>query len=150
MNLYYTDAPDPDLIVKFLKGIETTTYDKVRPIPDVGDAAYYQEPFGKKLTVFVGGELMLTLGPGTAEQLATLAKKALGGSGRTTFAYHNSSAVPATTKPVRPARTASASPLDELKTTLTKKADAGDAAAENALAGLYRYGKGGPTSASKA
>jgi TPR repeat protein len=150
VNVYYTDAPDPDLIAKFLKRIETTTFDKVRPIPDLGDAAYYQEPLGKTLTVFVGGELILTLGPGTAEQLATLARKALGGSGRTTFAYHNSSAVPATTKPVPAARIVSASPLEELKATLTKKADAGDAGAENALAGLYRYGKGGPTSASKA
>jgi TPR repeat protein len=41
------------------------------------------------------------------------------------------------------------SPLDELKSTLTKKADAGDVRAEEALAGVYRFGSGSGSSGVK-
>jgi TPR repeat protein len=146
VNVSYTDAPDPDALLKFLRIVETNTFNKPRAIPGHGDAAYYEEPFGnpavpKKLVVFIGGTMTVDLGSGTDAQLATLADKALGGAGGTGFAYRG--VVPTTTKPAPPTSTASSSPLDQLKATLTKKADAGDRRSEEALAGLYRYGKGG-------
>jgi len=150
----YTDAPDADMVNKFLKGMETRSYDTARPAPGIGDAAYYIDPNGntsslnKTLVVFVAGTIELSLGPGTPEQLRTLAEKALGGAGRTGFAYN--SAVPAIPKPALPPTNAkSASPLDELKAALTKKADAGDVRAEEALAGLYRFADSGGSSAAK-
>ena len=67
-------------------------------------------------------------------------EKALGQeAGPTGFAY--TGVVPATTRPAAPSpkNTASSSPLDQLKSTLTTKADAGDSGAEEALADLYRF-----------
>lgn len=151
ISVNYTDAPDADAIIKYLSSTEKETYNKPRAVSGIGDAAYYAEPFGnpavpKDLVVFVGGTMTLTLGTGTDAQLRTLADKALQGYGGTRFAYRG--AVPATTKPAPPPNTASSSPLDQLKATLTKKADTGNSRAEEALAGLYRYGKG-DASASK-
>ncbi len=138
----YTDAPDRDAVVKWLKGIETTTYDHAQPMQGVGDAAYYTQPFGKGLEVFVGGSMMLNLGPGTPDQLRTLAERALGNNSRTGFAYAGS--VPPAAKPASPPiRTASSgSELDRLKSQLSKKAGDGDVHAAEALAGLSRYPTG--------
>lgn len=140
----YTEAADADAVLKWLKGVETKTYNKARPAADLGDAAYYTELFGnpaapKTLTVFVAGRMLLQLGPATSDQqLRTLAEKALGQAGSTGFAYNG--AVPTTTRPLSsPRSTAPSSPLDELRSALTRKADAGDAAAAEALAGLYRF-----------
>jgi TPR repeat protein len=141
----YTDVPDADAVLKWLKAVETKTYNKARPAAGLGDAAYYSEPFGnpavpKTLTVFVAGRMFLQLGPSTSDQqLRALAEKALGQAGPTGFAY--TGAVPATTRPASPSpkNTASLSPLDQLKSTLTTRADAGDSNAEEALADLYRF-----------
>jgi hypothetical protein len=144
----YADAPDADAVTKWLKGIETNTYDKARPASGLGDAAYFTELQGnpaapKKLTVFVAGTMLLQLRPGTSDQqLRTLAEKALGGGSRAKFAYNGF--VPTSPKPVMPpANATAASPLDEMKAALTRKADAGDVRAEEALAGLYRFGSDG-------
>jgi TPR repeat protein len=143
----YADAPDADAVTKWLKMIETTSYDKARPALGLGDAAYYTELQGnpaapKTLTVFVAGTMLLQLRHGTSDQqLRSLAEKALGTSG-TRFAYNG--VVPTSPKPALPPRNAtSASPLDELKATLTRKADAGDVRAAEALANLYRFGSSG-------
>ena len=140
----YTDVPDADAVLKWLKAVETKTYEKARPAAGIGDAAYYTELFGnpatpKTLTVFMAGRMLLQIGPGTSDQqLRTLAEKALGQVGPTGFPYNG--AVPPTTRPgSSPKNTASSSPLDELRSALTKKADAGDTAAAEALAGLYRF-----------
>ena len=147
INLEYTDPPDADAVNKWLKTMETKTFNKARPAAGIGDAAYYTELQGnpsapKTLTVFVGGRMLLQLGPGTSDQqLRTLAEKALGGGGRTAFVYNG--VVPAAPRPVSPPPTnAALSPLDQLKSELTKKADAGDVRAEEALAGLYRFSDG--------
>ena len=144
----YADAPDADAVTKWLNVIETRSYDKARPASGLGDAAYYTELQGnpaapKTLTVFVAGTMLLQLRPGTSDQqLRSLAEKALGGASGTRFAYNGF--VPTSPKPVLPSANAtSASPLDELKATLTRKADAGDVRAEEALAGLYRFGSSG-------
>jgi len=141
----YTEVPDADAVLKWLKAVETKTYNKARPAAGLGDAAYYSEPFGnpavpKTLTVFVAGRMFLQIGPSTSDQqLRTLAEKALGQAGPTGFAYNG--AVPATVRPASPSpkNTAPSSPLDQLKSALTTKADAGDSSAEEALADLYRF-----------
>ena len=135
--------------------MDTKTYNKARPAAGIGDAAYYTELFGnpsqpKTLTVFVAGTMQLQLGPAASDQpLRALAERALGGSGGTGFAYNG--AVPTTARPESPAptATASSSPLDQLKSALTRKADGGDVRAEEALAGLYRFGAGSGSSATK-
>jgi len=142
----YTDVPDADAVLKWLKVVETKTYNNARPVAGIGDAAYYTELFGnpaapKTLTVFMAGRLLLQIGPGTSDQqLRTLAEKALGQGAPTGFAYNG--AVPATMRPASPSpkNTASSSPLDQLKSALATKADAGDTTAEEALADLYRFG----------
>jgi TPR repeat protein len=141
----YTDVADADAVLKWLKAVETKTYNKARPAAGLGDAAYYSEPFGnpavpKTLTVFVAGRMFLQIGPSTSDQqLRTLAEKALGQAGPTGFAYNG--AVPPTVRPASPSprNAASSSPLDQLKSALTTKADAGESSAEEALADLYRF-----------
>jgi TPR repeat protein len=155
VSLTYTDAPDADAVIKYLKIVDTQTIAKARPAAGIGDAAYYTENFGnrslpKTLAVFVGGKMVLTLGPASSDEaLRSLAEKVLGGSGRTQFAYNG--VVPATPRPASAptVNAASSSPLDALKTALTKKAEAGDTLAEEALAGLYRFPTGGARNAAK-
>jgi len=135
--------------------MDTKTYNKARPTAGIGDAAYYTELFGnpsqpKTLTVFVAGTVLLQLGPAASDQqLRALAERALGGSGGTGFAYNGM--VPTTARPESPAptATASSSPLDQLKSALTRKAEAGDVRAEEALAGLYRFAAGRGSSTTK-
>jgi hypothetical protein len=121
--------------------VDTKTYFKARPATGLGDAAFYtgMSPAAPQiLNIFVGGTMFISLGHGTDDQLRTLATKALGGTGATGFVY--TGVVPTMARPAAPApNTASVSPLDELKSALTKKADAGDVRAEEALATLYRF-----------
>jgi len=152
ISINYADAPDPDAVVKWLKSLETNTYYTARPAAGIGDAAYYTmfstDPKPRGLVVFVAGKVLVGFTAGTPDQLRALAEKALSAIGRTGFAYNG--AVPTTTKPVAPppSNATSSSPLDNLKSTLTKKADAGDVRAEEALAGLYRFPSTGTISAS--
>jgi len=145
INLEYTGASDADAVTKWLKVLDTKTYFKARPATGLGDAAFYTEmspATPKNLTIFVGGTMLVRLGPGTDDQLRALATKALGGTGATGFVY--TGVVPTTARPALPApNTASGSPLDELKSALTRKADAGDVRAEEALADYYRFAGGG-------
>jgi len=46
----YTDVPDADAVLKWLKAVETKTYEKARPAAGIGDAAYYTELFGNPAT----------------------------------------------------------------------------------------------------
>ncbi len=148
VNVQYSDARDPDAIAKALKNLDANTYQTATPVPDVGDAALFVHlgtatPATKgSLTVYVGGTMTLMLYVGTLDQLRALALKALGGSGRTGFAYNAGTAAPNLVKPATPSAT-SASPLDQLKADLARKAEAGDARAALALADVYRYGNRG-------
>lgn len=147
VSVQYSDAPDPEAVAKALKSIDANTYETATPVPGVGDAALFVHlgtagtATKGSLTVYVAGTLTLTLTVGTVDQLRLLALKALGGTGQTGFAY-NGTNVPTLAKPAAPTAR-SASPLDQLKTDLTKKAEAGDARAALALADVYRYGNRG-------
>jgi hypothetical protein len=48
ISVVYTDAPDPDAVIKWLKTEETQTYNKARPAAGIGDAAYFAEQFGNQ------------------------------------------------------------------------------------------------------
>ena len=39
----YTEVPDADAVLKWLKAVESKTYNKARPAAGLGDAAYYSE-----------------------------------------------------------------------------------------------------------
>ena len=150
VSVQYSDAPDPEAVAKALKSIDANTYQTATPVPGVGDAALFVHlgtATKGSLTVYVGGTLTLTLTVGTVDQLRSLALKALGGTGQTGFAYSGTN-VPTLAKPAAPTAR-SVSPLDQLKTDLTKKAEAGDARAALALADVYRYGNRGTDGVTK-
>jgi len=134
----YSAAPDPAAVETYRKRIDETTYNVLRDLPELGDAAvWYGFSQYHGVTVFKGGTMLLNVeGMATLEQAKALAEKALGGPGKTGYVY----GTPRPPLP-RPAL-AAAKPgsVDQLKRDLTVKADAGSAAAQIALGKLYEFG----------
>src|SRR5262249_110654 len=142
ITVAYSDAPDADAVAKVLKVDDAQTFFTDTPVRGLGDAAIFSHVGTAtvgSLPVFVAGTIRLTLVSGPLDQLRAVAQKALRGNGATGFAYNSNGDVPNLAKPATPS-VASASPLDQLKADLAKKANAGDATAALTLANLYQFG----------
>jgi hypothetical protein len=89
ISFFHEAAPDPDAVVDAARVLMQQRQVETTAVPGVGDAAFW---FGNnisgELRVFRGGIETLTLsGQLPLDKLKTLAMKAMGGTGRTGFAY---------------------------------------------------------------
>ena len=136
-EVLYSAAPNPNAVEEARTRLDNTTYDHPLDIPDLGDAAFWNNtPKWADLYVFSRGAIVLHVGPselGLDKEIA-LARAVLGGSGKTGAVY---GAPRAFGKPAPPA---GSSRIDELTRMLAAKGEQGDVGAQLALGELYRYG----------
>jgi TPR repeat protein len=140
IEVRYSPSPNNAAVEQLRKEIDQRTYEHPVDVSDLGDAALWIGPANNlSLFVFTGGKMTLLIGPSQAnlDQVKALALKVLGGSGKTGYVYgpQQSLAKPALNKPA-----AKPSSVDQLKSDLTARADAGDAKVQLALAILYEFG----------
>ena len=141
LEVRYSSTPDAHAVDKTRKEVDTRTYDHPTDLPGLGDAAFWiGAPNNVTLFVFLGGTTRLMIGPSDIglEQEKALAAKALAALGKATFTY---GAQPTgLTKPVLGKPGPNQTALDQLKSVLSVKADAGDTKAQVALGRLYHSG----------
>jgi TPR repeat protein len=143
LEVRYAAAPNAHAVDEARKEVDTRTYDHPTDLPGLGDAAFWVGPPNNvTLFVFTGGTVRLMVGPSEVglEKEKALAEKALAalGKGKTTVTYGTQPA--GLTKPVLGDPGPHPSALDQLKSALTAKADAGNAKAQFALAQIYASG----------
>ena len=141
LEVRYSATPDPHAVDEARKQVDQRTYDHPTDIPDLGDAAFWiGPPNNVTLFVFRGGTMRLMIGPSEIglEKEKALALKALGGPGKTGYAYGVQPT--GANKPVLTKLGPKPTEIDQLKHDLTAKADAGNAKAQLALGRLYEFG----------
>jgi TPR repeat protein len=143
LEVRYAAAPNAHAVDDTRKEVDTRTYDHPTGLPGLGDAAFWIGPPNNiTLFVFAGGTVRLMVGPSEIglEKEKALAEKALValGVGKTTITYGTQPA--GLSKPVLANSGPHPSALDQLRSALTAKSDAGDVKAQFALAQLYAEG----------
>jgi TPR repeat protein len=150
IEVRYSPAPNNAAVEQLRKEIDERTYEHPVDVPGLGDAAFWIGPANNlSLFVFTGGKMTLMIGPSQVdlEQVKALALKALGGSGKSGYAYGASRT--SLSKPMLSKLGSKPNGVEQLKHELAAKANAGDAKAQLALGKLYQFGTLGPDGSAK-
>ncbi|MGA8441660.1 MAG: tetratricopeptide repeat protein [Candidatus Sulfotelmatobacter sp.] len=141
VEVRYSPTPDAHAVDEARQQVDERTRDNPTDVPNLGDAAFWiGPPDNVSLFVFRGGTMRLLIdstGVGL-EQEKALAARILAASGKTGYAY--GARPTGFNKPVLVSLGANPSQVDQLKHSLSPKAEAGNVKAQLALGQLYLSG----------